>query len=63
MLSSRDALQLKQMELNSAQQAAAERTRAAEQEAEELAQERQKRQRAEEDMKVRVHIFPARRAL
>ena len=49
----RDALRLKQMELDAAQDAAAERRRAAEQEAEELVNERQKRQRAEEDMKVR----------
>ena len=49
----RDALRLKQMELDAAQEAAVERRRVAEQEAEELVNERQKRQRAEEDMKVR----------
>ena len=49
----REALRLKQLELDSAAEAAAERRRAAEQEAEELAQERQKRQRTEEDMKVK----------
>lgn len=48
----REALRLKQLELDAAQEAAAERKRAAEQEAEELVQERQKRQHAEEDMKV-----------
>ena len=48
----REALRLKQLELESAQEAAAARRRAAEQEAEALAQERQKRQRAEEDMQV-----------
>ena len=47
----RDVLRLKQMELDAAQDAAAERRKAAEQEAEELVNERQKRQRAEEDMK------------
>ncbi len=61
----REALSLKQLELDSAQEAAAERRRAAEQEAEELAQERQKRQCAEEDMKVnpprmrRCHVLPS----
>ena len=49
----RDALRLKQMELDAAQEAAAERRKAAEREADELANERQKRQRAEEDMKAR----------
>lgn len=48
-----EALRVKQMELEAAQEAAAERRRSAEAEAEELAHERQKRQRAEDDMKVR----------
>lgn len=52
MRAGREALRLKQMELDIATEAAAERWRAAEREAEELVQERQKRKRVEEDMEV-----------
>lgn len=59
----REALRLKQLELDSAQEAAAVRRCAAEQEAEALAQERQKRQRAEEDMKVKPSCMQSCHAL